>query len=136
MMAYECTRCDSFGTSGDPESQRCECDDVEDGLRSQLAECQRERDEAVEQRDRSSKETVRRILATRHLCEAVDRFKHYGTDNAEQDMYEARAKLAGCSDPVADIERSTAAQIAAWLDDVDPVLAGAIRQGAWRGGAK
>lgn len=76
-MAYECTRCDSFGTSGDPESQRCECDDVEDGLRAdlaslrtRLAEVERERDECV---DAIMSGPIAAKIITQHVAEYNER---------------------------------------------------------------
>lgn len=113
MKAYECTRCDLFGTSGDPESQRCECDDVEDTLRSQLAALQAERDAAVRECDELRKASawkpseVWREEVADEVAEAIA---------AWLDGLKETHRRAECDDTADDLE----------------CLAADIRSGAWR----
>lgn len=74
MKAYECTRCDSFVTSEDPESQACMCDDIEENLRANLATATTELTTLRAELQRVTAERDARLRSAEQVCEAAKRW--------------------------------------------------------------
>lgn len=101
---WSCSRCQSFGSIRPSEVPHCECDEVEENLRADLAAAERERDEARDIARVAEREAIEHrdaLSNARHLLALVGEWTHVhgkalcprGADTYGEGMRDAKEQV-------------------------------------------